>query len=152
MGPRAGVKAEAGEEPAGATCSRKRLRDRAVDAIMQRTTVCRCLALDVGSPLEVPGRGGPSKGPKWGCGMVVSVLRGRALWPEHQLGASIVRWSSPREIAQIWRWGDVQSRGGVSSPVFSVFSGFLNTHVDVPSSYLWSILVLALRLGWTRVT
>ena len=46
----------------------------------------------------------------------------------------------------------MQSRGGVSSPVFSVFSGFLNTHVDVPSSYLWSILVLALRLGWTRVT
>ena len=28
---------------------------------MQRTTVCRCLALDVGSPPEVPGRGGPEE-------------------------------------------------------------------------------------------
>ena len=73
------MKAEAGEEPAGATGSRKRPRDRAVDAIMQRTTVCRRLALDVGSPPEVPGRGGPSRGPKWGFGVVVSVLRARAL-------------------------------------------------------------------------
>ena len=73
------MKAEVGEEPAGATSSVKRPRSHAVDAIIQRTRVCRRLALDVGSPLEVPERGGPRKGQKWGCGTVVSVLRGGAV-------------------------------------------------------------------------
>lgn len=77
------MKAEAGKEPAlsqpGPRASGKRPWSHAVDAIIQRTRVGCRLALDVWSPLEVPGRGGPRKGQKWGCGTVVSVLRGRAL-------------------------------------------------------------------------
>ena len=46
----------------------------------------------------------------------------------------------------------MQSHGGVGSPVFSLSFSFLDSHVNIPSSCFWSILVLALRPGWTCVT
>lgn len=53
----------------------------------------------------------------------------------------VLGFGDKRRLALTWR-------GWLSS----VSSGFLNTRVDTPSSCFWSVVVLAVRLGWTRVT
>ena len=51
----------------------------------------------------MPGRGGPSKGTKWGSGIVVSVLRGRSTSSELPL-------STGPALEKLLRFGDEETR------------------------------------------